>query len=112
MNKKFLITAALLLSITGTAYSAQPAATSNTQSDIHQKACQNVFSFVNIDVSMMSPRGTAADVTVSDTEKAGNAIKKDPVIPIANKTESKQATKNSTSLFRLDLLHIIKFQLF
>lgn len=119
MKKKLLLVAILFLSMTGTVFSAE---TQNTlkppiQSSLHQKACQNVFSFINIDLSLMSPRGTAADVSIVDSantnSNSGNA-KNEAITPVSNKQEVKQpisAQKSKTSLFRIDLLHIFKIQI-
>lgn len=126
MKKTFLI-AALMIGLSGCAYCAptQPSS-NNTQSDIHQKACQNVFSLINIDLSLMSPRGAAADVSVSDLDKPNcpPPSPKDNIVPITTKKDLKldlsaqkiqpkaEDKKEKTSLFRLDLLHLFKIQLF
>lgn len=79
--------------------------------DFKQKACQNVFSLVNIDLSFLSPRAAAADVTVAPPIAPDN--KKGAVVPVAAKQEAvKPVTpiQNRTSLFRIDLLHLFKIQ--
>lgn len=116
MKKNLLITACLFLGLASQALSAEvPTAPTNTE--IEQKACQNVFSFINIDLSLMSPRATGADIKISDVKPADT--KSGPIVPISNRLEQPQQPqpsqplapqKSKTSLFRLDLLHIFKIQ--
>ena len=124
MKKNLLIAAVLFLSLSGNAFCAE-AQLPTTQSDIHQKACQNVFSFINIDLSLMSPRGTMADSKID----ASTLVPPPPprhnggIVPIANQSltpcppqplvkEEKVITNTGkTSLFRLDLFHIFKIQI-
>ena len=111
MKKRFLIIVCLFLSLANNTFAAQ-GQSETMPTEIKQKACQNIFSFINIDLSVMSPRGSATDVNISDVKS--DSCKKSEIVPIANKTEVKptiETTKNKTSLFRLDLLHIIKIQI-
>ena len=111
MKKKLLILACLFLSIAGRTIAAE-VQNPQTNTDVKQKACQNVFSLVNIDLSVMSPRAMGADI--SATENQITADKKGVIVPIANVSESKQSEtkpQNKTSLFRVDLLHIFKIQI-
>jgi len=111
MKKNLLIVACLILGLGAQAFSAE-VQNSPTNTEIEQKACQNVFSFINIDLSVASPRATVSDVSISDIKPADS--KSSGIVPIANKTEVKQgqtSQKNKTSLFRLDLLHIFKIQI-
>lgn len=111
MKKRFLVTAFLCFSLAGQAFSAEVQNKPTNTSDINQKACKNVFSFINIDLSVMSPRAAAADISVSDIKANDN--KKGNIVPIANKKEIKpqsKDSKNKTSLFRIDLLHIFRIQ--
>lgn len=121
MKKKLLITAVLLLCLVGKTFAAD-AKTQNMEYEVKQKACQNAFSFINIDMSFMSPRATAADVSLNDSKLVDT--KKDGSVPIANKKDAKPCVrpevkppmpmpeyKNKTSLFRIDLLHIFKIQI-
>lgn len=61
MKKIFLIGLIMFLSLTGTSFACccknSPSNNSNCQ-----KACQNIFSFIALDLSILSPRATAADV--------------------------------------------------
>jgi len=129
MKKNLLIVACLFLSLSNQAFAAPPQGEVNN-AEIKQKACQNIFSFINIDLSLMSPRGTAAaDVNVVNSANTNSLDKKpmEPIVPICDKKCPKQpcpcafvtpapmpappqAPKNKTSLFRLDLLHIFKIQ--
>ncbi len=120
-----------MLSISGQAFCAEKT-TNNTESEIEQKACQNIFSLINIDLSFMSPRAnlTDANVDASSTPKAPKFD--DRIIPVTNKKdikscpppnfksqgsqlyppcEPKPEQKNRTSLFRLDLFHLFKIQI-
>lgn len=111
MKKRILIVGCLFLSLAGGAFASECTNTP-TSTDINQKACQNVLSFINIDLSVMSPRGSATDVNMSDIKSSD--CKKSEIVPIANKSEPKpsaESQKNKTSLFRLDLLRIIKIQI-
>lgn len=122
MKKNLLIAAVLFLSLSGNAFCAE-AQLPTTQSDIHQKACQNVFSFINIDLSLMSPRGTMADSKIDASTLTPPPKSGDGIVPISNKSltpcqpqplvkEEKGLTnKGKTSLFRLDLFHIFKIQI-
>lgn len=118
MKKKLLITALLLLCLVGKTFAAD-AKTQNMESEVKQKACQNVFSFINIDMSFMSPRATAADVSLNDPKTLES--KKGEIVSVSNKKDVKSCApeakrpipehKNKTSLFRIDLLHIFKIQI-
>lgn len=125
--KKSLLIAMCLLTLSGQAFAAQLQNTPQ-EMELKQKACQNVFSFINIDLSLMSPRGAAADVNVANSANTNSNDKKsiEPVVPISNKQCAKQPCscpscasvpppsipkqQNKTSLFRIDLLHIFKIQ--
>lgn len=112
MKKRILVTVFLFLSLAGQAFSAEVQSKQTNNSDINQKACQNVFSFINIDLSVMSPRAAAADISVTDAKVTND--KKNNIVPIADKKEVKpqpKDSKNKTSLFRIDLLHIFKIQI-
>lgn len=115
MKKNLLIVLCLFLSLAGKSMAAT-APTPQEMPEIKQKACQNVFSFINIDLSLMSPRAAASDVSVVAPATAPES-KKGAIVPVANKTEQKPEikqsnidTKGKTSLFRIDLLHIFRFQ--
>lgn len=121
MKKKLLIAVLLLLCLAGRTFAADTK-TQNMESEVKQKACQNVFSFINIDMSFMSPRATAADVSLNDPRPP--EPKKGEIVPIANKKDVKPnagpevkppmpmpENKSKTSLFRIDLLHIFKIQI-
>lgn len=124
MKKNLLIAAVLFLSLSGNAFCAE-AQFPTTQSDIHQKACQNVFSFINIDLSLMSPRGTMADskIDASTLMPPPPPRNSDGIVPITNRSltpcpppplgkEVKEPiNKGKTSLFRLDLFHMFKIQI-
>lgn len=124
MKKNLLIAAVLFLSLSGNAFCAE-AQFPTTQSDIHQKACQNVFSFINIDLSLMSPRGTMADskIDASTLTPPTPHRNNDGIVPIVDrnlnscppqsivKEEKGLTNKGKTSLFRLDLFHIFKIQI-
>lgn len=117
MKKNFLITLCLLLSLSSVAFAAdtklQPQDT-----EIKQKACQNVFSLINIDLSFMSPRAAVADVNAPTPPCP--MCKKGGIVPIANKKcmmmpppapPVAPAPKNKTSFFRIDLLGLFKIQI-
>lgn len=111
MKKSLLIFVCLFLSLSSSAFSMESQG-STTQSDVHQKACQNVFSLINLDLSFMSPRAAVSDVSVSDQKALDN--KKGATVAISNKKEAAQTPeppKNRTSLFRIDLLHMFKIQI-
>lgn len=117
MKKKLLLTSLLFLSLSCSVFAAQPQNEVNN-AELKQKACQNIFSLVNIDFSFMSPRGTAADVSISDSANTNGEAKKSTgnIEPIANKQPKPCACQtatpqNKTSLFRLDLLHLFKIQI-
>lgn len=119
MKKKLLITLCLLLSLNSVTLASdikpQPMDT-----EVKQKACQNVFSLINIDLSFMSPRAAVADVNVPEQKPIAG---KNGVVPIANKKEimppppanimppPPMQPKNKTSLFRIDLLGLFKIQI-
>lgn len=63
MVKRLLITLILFLSISNTSFACCKCGQGLTATN-DQKACQNVFSFLTIDFSFLSPRATAADVHV------------------------------------------------
>lgn len=113
MKKILLIVMCLFLSFTGRAFAAD-LKNAPEDFDLKQKACQNIFSFINIDLSFMSPRAAVADVSVPDAKPADN--KKGATIAISAKKEVSPSLpptppKNKTSLFRIDLLHIFKIQI-
>lgn len=127
MKKNLLIIACLFLCLSNQVFAGEMQ-NAPSNAEIKQKACQNVFSFINIDLSLMSPRGTAADVNVVNSANTNSMDKKpmEPIVPISNKQCAKQpcesgcaliapapvqAPKNRTSLFRIDLLHIFKIQI-
>jgi len=115
MKKNLLIIACLFLTLANQAQSTE-ISNSPTNAEVKQKACQNVFSLINIDLSVMSPRATVADVSVP-TPMAPDA-RKGAIVPISNRppeprpemTPPPAPQRNKTSLFRLDLLHIFKIQ--
>lgn len=127
MKKNLLVAACLFFAVSGQAFAAQ-SQNMPQEMELKQKACQNVFSLINIDLSLMSPRGTAADVNFVDSANTNYSGKKDPIVPISNKQCAKQPCpcqmmkpapegpkplppQNKTSLFRIDLLHIFKIQI-
>lgn len=63
MKKRFIIGLIVFLSLSGASFAdcckCSPSGNSNCQ-----KACQTIFSFLAIDLSILSPRATAADVHV------------------------------------------------
>lgn len=124
MKKNLLIVLCLFLSLSSIAFAAdtkiQP-----TETEVKQKACQNVFSLINIDLSFMSPRATVADVNTPPCPMPS----KGGIVPISDKTgkvmpppaagrfappappASTSPAKNKTSFFRIDLLGIFKIQI-
>lgn len=116
MKKNLLVTLCLLLSLSSVAFAAdtkiQP-----TETEIKQKACQNVFSLINIDLSFMSPRAAVADVNTPPS----CPMPKGGIVPITNKKcmmtppppapPVKPVQKNKTSFFRIDLLGLFKIQI-
>lgn len=118
MKKNFLIALCLLLSLNSIAFAAdtkiQP-----TETEIKQKACQNVFSLINIDLSFMSPRAAVADVNtppcpmppkggiVPISDKKGKVMPPPP----AGRFAPPAPVKNKTSFFRIDLLGLFKIQI-
>lgn len=64
--RKFFIAIIILLNFANTSFGCCCAgdARSSFAASNDQKACQNVFSFITIDFSFLSPRATAADVHV------------------------------------------------
>jgi hypothetical protein len=126
MKKKLLVTLCLLLSLNGVAFCAE-AKNQSMESEVKQKACQNVFSLINIDLSLFSPRAAVADVNVPNpqpcprnciapiTNKNGMMMPPPPM-PRANSCQSAPPAppappKNKTSLFRIDLLGLFKIQI-
>ena len=123
MKEKLLLLCLFLTMSTG-AFAAQPQ-NAPQEMEVKQKACQNVFSLVNIDLSFMSPRGTAADVSMSAPPPCPCAGAKGPIVPIVDKKPPvcekcpppkpevgpQPPMPNRTSLFRIDLLHIFKIQI-
>jgi len=114
MKKNLLIIACLFLTLANQAQSTE-ISNSPTNAEVKQKACQNVFSLINVDLSVMSPRATVADVSVPNP--GAPEARKGAIVPIANRPEQRPEMtpppapqKNKTSLFRLDLLHIFKIQ--
>lgn len=124
MKKKLLVTLCLLMSLNSIAFAAdtkiQP-----TETDVKQKACQNVFSLINIDLSVMSPRAAVADV---NTPPPFPMQSKSGIVPITNKNGTimppppagnfappappiAPPQKSKTSLFRIDLLGLFKIQI-
>lgn len=123
MKKKLLVTLCLLMSLNSIAFAAdtkiQP-----TETDVKQKACQNVFSLINIDLSFMSPRAAVADV---NTPPPCPMHPRGGVMPITNKgaitpppstgrfappaTPATTPQKSKTSFFRIDLLGLFKIQI-
>lgn len=116
MKKNLLVTLCLLLSLSSVAFAAdtkiQP-----TETEVKQKACQNVFSLINIDLSFMSPRAAVADVNTPPP----CPMPKGGIVPLSNKNgimtppppaqPVKPTQKNKTSFFRIDLLGIFKIQI-
>lgn len=137
MKKNLLIAACVFLTLSNAAFSAETP-NAPTNAEIKQKACQNVFSFINIDLSVMSPRAAGNEMTMVESRLGGV---KGAIEPIGNITPCKcdckngqneikpveckiecpekpfieppppMPSKNRTSLFRLDLLHIFKIQI-
>lgn len=125
--KKILLLAVILIGLSGAAFCAEKPV-SNMDSEVHQKACQNVFSLINIDMSVMSPRATMADSPMDARTITAPQPPKGKIVPICDKREMKpcpcecgchkpcpepqnKPKNNQTSLFRIDLLHLIKFQI-
>lgn len=120
--KKIFLATAILLSLSTAAFCAESTPATPSQQYINQKACPNVFSFINFDISLMSPRATVTDSPV-EIMPPPPPMGPNAVVPIANKAAVKpccppekkefrpEPPKNKTSLFRLDLLHIFKIQI-
>lgn len=121
MKKNMLIVACVFLSLAGKSLAAE-APKPQEMPEIKQKSCQNVFSFINIDLSVMSPRAAASDLSVV-TPPMPPESKKGASVAVSYKKEQKPElkqpelntpisnTKSKTSLFRIDLLHIFKIQI-
>lgn len=120
--KKILLCSVILMSLSSSVFAASNPP-SNVESEIKQKSCQNVFSFINIDLSLMSPRATVSDTKIDASTQAPVPPKKDKVVPVSNKQKAKNSctisadvskekpAQSRTSLFRIDLLHIFKLQI-
>ena len=110
MKKKFLILSCLFLSLANSTFAAEVQDT-QIPSEIRQKACKNVFSFI-IGLSAMSARNSTNEVNISDVKS--DDCQESETVPIANESETEPTTenpKNKTSLFRLDLLRLIRIQI-
>lgn len=122
MRKFSLIAIIVLLSFANASYAGcgEKAATTFSTS-IGQKACQTVFSFINLDLSLLSPRASIADFNVAgpqttcctkkamypdDMQKAtapsANDLKsmaneegQGSIIPVSNKIELRGAENKS-----------------
>lgn len=120
--KKILLCSVILMSLSSSVFAASNPP-NTVESEIKQKSCQNVFSFINIDLSLMSPRATVADTNIDASTPAQVPQKKDNVVPVSNKKNAKNSCtvspevskekplQSKTSLFRIDLLHIFKLQI-
>lgn len=64
MQKKFLIGLFLFLSVCSQTFACGDNGNPSTAISNNQKACKNVVSFIFIDFSFLSPRATAADISV------------------------------------------------
>lgn len=64
MGKKFFVTIIVLLTFACTTFACCCNGKKTFAASNKQKACQNIFSFITIDLSIFSPRATAADVHV------------------------------------------------
>lgn len=122
MKKELLILALALLLVGSPAL----AETSKDTTNLNQKACNNIFSLVNVSVSAFSPSVSAADISVKGNKIAPPPVKGD--VPVADKTPRQEPveaiqparelnnvsikTPDKTSFFRIDLLGIIKIKLF
>lgn len=121
MKKNLLIALCLLLSLNSIAL-ASDTKIQPTETEVKQKACQNVFSLINIDLSFMSPRAAVADVNtppcpmppkggiVPITNKKGMVMPPPPSERFAPASPPTPA-KNKTSFFRIDLLGLFKLQI-
>lgn len=64
MQKKFFITGIIFLTFACATFACCCNDKKTFAASNKQKACQNIFSFITIDLSIFSPRATAADVHV------------------------------------------------
>lgn len=65
MKKTFLIIFIMFLNLTNASFACGAKGTTTFSTSIGQKACQTVFSFINLDFSVLSPRASIADLSVN-----------------------------------------------
>lgn len=65
MKKTFLVVLIAFLSSASTSFACDAKGTTTFSTSIGQKACQTVFSFINLDLSILSPRASIADFNVA-----------------------------------------------
>lgn len=64
MKNYVLIVLIMFLSFTNSSASAECRGTSNFSGSVCQRACQNVFSLINLDVSLLSPRASISGLHI------------------------------------------------
>lgn len=139
--KKVFLTAFILLTFTHSAFACCGCKKSDFSSSITQKACQNIFSFISLGLSILSPRASIADLGIkgpktnccpkpnccpttsqennqqaktSEDEALKQSMRPEGnIIPGSNKKESlsTKPLKTKPSMFRLDLFRHFKIQI-
>lgn len=139
MKKLFLITLIGILSCFNTCFACGCKGSNTLNTHVCQKACQNVLSLIHLDISLLSPRASIADLGVcgpkttcckkqviapdccpesdmpatNDKKSMTTDDTQEKIIPVANiQTTNQPCTKQQSkvSLFRIDLFRIFKFQ--
>lgn len=138
MKKLFLIVLIGFLNCPAFACGCKGSNTLTTH--VCQKACQNVLSLIHLDISLLSPRASIADLGVcgpkttcckkqvispdccpepdcpatNDKKSMAPENEQEKIIPVANKQITNQIckkTQDKVSAFRVDLFRIFKFQI-
>lgn len=124
MKKQLIMSALVALAVVTPAF----ADTASDNTNLDQKACSNVFSLVNVNVSAFSPSMSAADISIKGNKVTSPSKDTKAEVPVSDKSSQKEPAQeitqvrelnnvsltntDSTSFFRLDLLGIIKIKLF
>lgn len=69
MKNNFLIVAVIFLSLANSCFACGCCPKGSFSACNEQKACQNVFALIAIDLSFLSPRATAADVHIGKPKR-------------------------------------------
>ena len=118
MKSPFLLVLIAFLSLSNASFACCGKASTTFSTSIGQKACQTVFSFINLDLSLLSPKASIADFNVAGPQttccpkKASSPIEDTQNATIQTPNEQKSmATEKGTQEAMLPALRGMQYEI-